>query len=213
MYYANASATTASNGDNTFAFFDDFNDGTINNSKWTTSGPNNSESGGELRQVNTGGDTMSSIQSQSLYGENYSIVGRVRLGSASYTQYLFGFSDPESTGNDITLWNSWQNTSYSLFAYNGNAHAGTAGGASYVVLSSNYRNIYIRAEVIRAGSGNSILSVNGSTLTTRSGSYTGNAAVYFYGSYAANDNSYLDWVFVRKYASEPTSSFGAEQNN
>ena len=213
MYYGNASATTASNGDNTFEFFDDFNDGTINNSKWTTSGPNNSESGGELRQVNTGGDTMSSIQSQSLYGENYSIIGRVKLGSASYTQYLFGFSDPESTGNDIALWNSWQNTSYSLFAYNGNAHAGTAGGASYVTLSSNYRNIYIRAEVIRAGSGNSILSVNGSTLTTRSGSYTGNAAAYFYGSYAVNDNSYLDWVFVRKYASEPTSSFGAEQNN
>ena len=37
MYYANASATTASNGDNTFVFFDDFENGNL--SKWSQYNP------------------------------------------------------------------------------------------------------------------------------------------------------------------------------
>jgi hypothetical protein len=35
IYYGNAAASTASNGGNTFNFFDDFNDGTIDGAKWT----------------------------------------------------------------------------------------------------------------------------------------------------------------------------------
>jgi len=35
MYYGNPSATDESDGDDTFDFFDDFNDGTIDTSKWT----------------------------------------------------------------------------------------------------------------------------------------------------------------------------------
>ena len=35
MYYANASATTASNGDNTFEFFDDFLGSSLDTNKWT----------------------------------------------------------------------------------------------------------------------------------------------------------------------------------
>jgi hypothetical protein len=34
IYYGNASASSLSNGDNTFMFFDDFDDGVVNTSKW-----------------------------------------------------------------------------------------------------------------------------------------------------------------------------------
>ncbi|MEM5790821.1 MAG: DUF2341 domain-containing protein [Candidatus Aenigmatarchaeota archaeon] len=36
VYYGNSSATNISNGDSTFDFFDDFNDGVINTTKWET---------------------------------------------------------------------------------------------------------------------------------------------------------------------------------
>ncbi len=54
MYYNNSEASSASNGDNTFVFFDDFNSGTIDPSKWiatcigNNSGGSVSVSGGEL---------------------------------------------------------------------------------------------------------------------------------------------------------------------
>ena len=46
MYYGNASATSVSNGDNTFLFFDDFLGTSLDGSKWTSSGTV-SVSGGE----------------------------------------------------------------------------------------------------------------------------------------------------------------------
>jgi len=36
MYYGNPSASATSNGDNTFSFFDDFNDNSLNSTKWQT---------------------------------------------------------------------------------------------------------------------------------------------------------------------------------
>lgn len=54
MYYNNSEASSASNGENTFIFFDDFNSGTIDSGKWISaclgnnSGGSVSVSGGEL---------------------------------------------------------------------------------------------------------------------------------------------------------------------
>ena len=56
MYYGNPSASSAANGDATFEFFDDFNDGSLNASKWVTSGVV-TESNGYL-QVGSGSDSI-----------------------------------------------------------------------------------------------------------------------------------------------------------
>jgi hypothetical protein len=66
MYFGNPVAASASNGENTFIFFDDFNDNSIDTVKWTKNdqGTNHiSESGGKLRfQTGTG------AWNQSIYG-------------------------------------------------------------------------------------------------------------------------------------------------
>jgi len=53
IYYGKSDATTTSNGDNTFIFFDDFEDGSIDNDKWTVSSGTWVEENGVLKQTNT----------------------------------------------------------------------------------------------------------------------------------------------------------------
>jgi len=48
MYYGNPSASSESNGDATFEFFDDFEDGTIDTNKWTVDGTTATEANGVL---------------------------------------------------------------------------------------------------------------------------------------------------------------------
>lgn len=45
MYYGNSTVASASNGENTFAFFDDFEDGDLNTSKWTNHSIDSEENG------------------------------------------------------------------------------------------------------------------------------------------------------------------------
>ncbi len=53
MYYGNPSAAAASNGSNTFLFFDDFNDNSIDTNKWQTYQGSWSETTGIMRQTST----------------------------------------------------------------------------------------------------------------------------------------------------------------
>jgi|GEM_PF-1061530 len=74
LYYGNASAADASNGGNTFTFFDDFNDNSINSSAWTTvnSGSGNyvNESNQEI-QIHTNGSKRVYLRSLSSLSAPY----------------------------------------------------------------------------------------------------------------------------------------------
>jgi len=114
MYYGNASATSASNGENTFPFFDDFSSGTIDPSKWTTNAPTVfTVSGGEMIvSSNTGGwsktiYTTNSFSRSDLVAEsdyrwdsNNSGYDALMLGwhddsiGASYTNLVYGYYNP-----------------------------------------------------------------------------------------------------------------------
>ncbi|BCX13799.1 MAG: hypothetical protein KatS3mg085_331 [Candidatus Dojkabacteria bacterium] len=54
MYYGNPSATSFSNGEDTFLFFDDFNDGILDPNKWQHDGIGYSESDGKLTTWSNG---------------------------------------------------------------------------------------------------------------------------------------------------------------
>ena len=57
MYYGNASASSASDGSNTFLVWDNFDDNTIDTNKWTThvkNGGSIAETGGEMKHTNDG---------------------------------------------------------------------------------------------------------------------------------------------------------------
>lgn len=65
MYFGNASAATAMDGFNTFIFFDDFEDGVVESTKWNTAyySTTLSESGGTIRAVNSDANNMNAIVS------------------------------------------------------------------------------------------------------------------------------------------------------
>ena len=84
IYYGNSSATTTSNGDTTFLFFDDFT--TLDTSKWTVTGSPSISSGVCTIQSGSG------LTSKSTYGVNYAIRSKVSLTSGvSGALPSFGF--------------------------------------------------------------------------------------------------------------------------
>ena len=94
LYYGNPQAQSTQNGNKVFEFFDDFNNSTIDSSKWTqgiigtTSGTNFSESGGNL----VGGNSNRYIQSAITYSGNY--IAETRMNTASTA--VNGFSTVEA---------------------------------------------------------------------------------------------------------------------
>ena len=102
VYYNKPDATSASNGNNTFNLFDDFEDGVVDTSKWTIVGPNVSESLGSLRIQGRGGwnqDGVASLASfdRSTNGYVFYFYTKVSTtdfdGMSGYSPYPLNYSD------------------------------------------------------------------------------------------------------------------------
>ena len=97
MYYGNPSAASGGNGTATFDFFDDFNDGVVDASKWVTSGTV-TESGGYL-QVGSGVDSIArqNTANYALFSAPY-VLRTSSLVSATGSVYAYvGFADSALT--------------------------------------------------------------------------------------------------------------------
>jgi hypothetical protein len=207
MYYANASATTASNGDNTFAFFDDFDGATIDTNKWTV--VNTAFQAGGI--VTVGSDTVT--QADRIYSNNVFSVGsykmrtRFRTNSMSLNTH-WGLADFPDIGD----WAFFRTNVGETNQYNlGVKNDGTEGRLG---IGSSFGTNYHVWEVVPDNSSLTSFYVD-DVLVGQMTSYRPNAQMsaeitgYDVGSYG-----YSDWILIRKYSSEePTSSFGAEQNN
>jgi len=199
MYYANASAITTSNGDNIFIFFDDFSGSVVDTNKWTAYGDGVSLSEGVIsfnrESVDTGIYTgnlgLSKPQVvEVMYKQSNVFRNRLYLNTSAKgfqpTPYDYGIFSPS------IFWNGWTGTTLSNNTW-------------YLVRWDDTSTNYIWT----------IYNMAGQVVFTRShGSSISNTNyLHLYGEGGNSDLS-LDWVRIRKYASsEPTSSFGAEQNN
>lgn len=76
LYYGNSGASDLSDGDDTFPFFDDFNDDSIDGTKWTTEWMANgvvTESNGVVHVVGGSGSTYQSFTAIIQYGQGYAM--------------------------------------------------------------------------------------------------------------------------------------------
>ncbi len=125
IYYGNGEAGTESNGDATFIFFDDFDDGVIDQNKWTNIN-DASESGGSLR--GNGGNQkvwMQTIQSfQTPFAVNFKMRGEARgnFDSGIRVGNLYFISDlgtgnpgigtswvyPSGSAGDVVSWHIYE---------------------------------------------------------------------------------------------------------
>jgi hypothetical protein len=201
MYYANASATTASNGDNTFEFFDDFSGASIDSSKWTISSGSPTISSGICSIVN------STIMSIPTFATNYAMRSHARLGSNGGVGNYQSINFSTSPGCTYVDFGNGGSTNYSFNTYNGSSAQTTNIGNSGSYPSYGIWELQkISGSMSRLYINNSLIATNTQYINTTAGPLSPNAS--------GSGFVYIDWTLVRKFIiSEPTSSFSPEQNN
>ena len=198
MYYGNPSAANAGNGTATFDFFDDFNDGVVDVSKWVTSG-NVTESGGYLT-VGSGVDSIArqNTLNYALFSAPYVLRTRSLVSATGSSVYVYaGFAD-----SALTRFAFGPHSYRSYYTYNGvteqytSNSAGLTSFATYDIFWTASNVMYYQNGVLRATQTNSPTVAMGAYLRA----YTTNAYVQ------------SDWMFIHKYVSVvPSSVFGTEE--
>lgn len=212
MYYGYASATAVSNGDNTFILFDDFEDGSINGSKWTNPG-SWSEGSGVLSKLANNTNTNHALLSVNTYASSIAIHARAKVGSDWSNEYGWG--------NAVIFDQTWATSGflaghfldatfdyYRMSKYPGPVTATTTES----IVADTWYNYELRViasdqKFFVNGTQKAALTQAIPTDPTKVGlvcTRTSASSAY---------TSYFDWVFVRKcLATEPAfGSWGAEE--
>ena len=85
LYYGNPAASSISNGDATFLFFDHFNTGSVNTTRWTKSGDVTVP--GSIATLNAPDKSLTSV----VFGVNTALATGLSINASTYG--LVGFGD------------------------------------------------------------------------------------------------------------------------
>lgn len=219
IYYGNASATSASDGNGVFDFFDDF-PGTSLDSKWTASvAP--IVSGGVAR-FNSGAAGLVNPLSFNL-NSGYILEGRIiyYATESAYSGTLSAISSRYTQGGnggaDATVLYMRNSSTTNIYRWIGSGSSASYNIASGVnTATSSNSTWYILGETLYPGG--VILTKDGVSVATHSFTWAKNLRYislgYFAGGTTNEQDTGYDWVFVRKYvSSEPTYALGAEEGS
>ncbi len=219
VYYGNSEATSTSNGDNVFNFFDDFPGTSINTSKWIIDTNNYSVSSGVLR-INIGAVRTSNLPFN--LNNGYILEGRVIYYAlaSNYSGTLTGmgprnYTSSSNASADATVLYMRNSGSRAVNYWIGNGAASGYNIGSGNVFTSSDNAWYILGEKFHPGG--VILTRNRANDRPFSFSWIKNPIRITLGAfhgvltYNIQDTGY-DWVLLRKYASpEPTTNVGNEE--
>ena len=214
MYYGNSAATTTSNGFNTFEFFDDFEETTINTTRWPSSAgtwttlPATQPSGSAGSRVaqgvttanqilrsaalpeTTGEDYIAEVYGRQISGTNWGLCTRVTSLTSFFVGVLYDNHDAE---NNLYLYD-WQS---------GNS------GAWSTALGLINQNTWYKMGV-KVFSNTIQVSFNGEQRLNITDVSHPTGDVGFWGQDGCTLQ--LNDLFVRKYsATEPSSGVGSEE--
>ena len=212
MYYGNSSATSLSNGDDTFEFFDSFDSaGGLNSEKWTTSGGYSttitvSSSQLSLQEAGSSSAPWLWLKSVPSFGTGYSVRTRLQTNASGYYAY------PGQRGSQLYFEGG------AMYAYGATDLAG-----KYYNTASDTQSItgfsastWFIQDISRNSTTSRIYKINdNNTVTISTGVSTSSGQVQF-GLYAYTDagtiSQTIDWVLVRKFVgTEPTNAVGSEE--
>ena len=211
MYYGNPSAASASNGENTFLFFDDFDDGTLDTTKWYEPWTNGDyeEANGYLR-VTGGNSAWEAVGSKIQYYNGYS--WRVRFNVTAETdKWSVGLDDRSNDGSsndgdaaDISYIRYYNSNKQ----YYSDAGDGTGESASR---TSNFTSF--RTGDFMLNSSGVMIYDNDMFVYNSSDSPDIDVGISFW-VYGQTLSIYADWTFARNWTyPEPSYSVGSEQSN
>jgi hypothetical protein len=210
LYYGNLSASSLSNGDATFDFFDDFLGTSLNISKWTvgcwtgSGGYSVTVSNGYVR-IYSGSSTAAGIVSKTGFSFPFIVEGSYRWVSGAENWHAIVQT---SSGSD----SDWVRHGYSYTTYYYQKR--TSGTIStYQSLSRSPPTFWTRIKIIWTSSSSfyyeNYNQVN--TVTTQDRWSSGTNYIQLF-TWNGGISDY-DWIAVRKYTyPEPTTSLGAEQS-
>ena len=203
MVYGDSSATDASDADCTFEFWDDFNDASLNTTKWETRGSfsNITESGGNLSI--TGNGNWEYLRSRTSWSTPISINYRYQAqGTAVSTGLILGYTGTDNRytfratgGNvgithdpDVSGGNSWFTQSYPAVPF--------PSGTTYE---------YTAVPEINANSINMLSFCNNSTnncntTATPLTQYSGSSFYIGFSSWNSGHTGIYDYIWVTKYS-------------
>jgi Domain of unknown function (DUF2341). len=202
FFYNDSSATSNSNGANTFPFFDDFTTSGLN-STWVQNGTGTVTAGGGTCTI-LGGD-IHIRSSTASFGTNQMLLTRMQTNKWGATTGLIqgGFNyygGSDSNENYYTQVN-FAHISSSLTRTIAQA---TGGSSTYTQVATGAWNntSYHRLELIRTDA-SSILYTDDTYRSTLTGYYPTVALYPYYRCYYSNDSVVVDYVAVRQYTGTP----------
>ena len=215
MYYGNNAVSSASNGTNTFEFFDDFEGASLNTSKWDEGGSGTLTIADSL--ITLTGDSANGkwIDSDNLWSLNHSLYVKAKAVTVpSYGAVVFGFGADSS-------WNGRSDTnSMEIYNYKNDglltAYQRKDGSTSGIAMDDNEDLNWHTFKIFRVNSSSSKYQVdegNVKEITTNVPTVSIFATLYARGGLSSSYSTLqANWLFIRKYSSpEPTVSIGSEE--
>jgi len=209
IYYGKSDATTTSDGEATFILFDDFEDGSLDTSKWSTSDLGSlsyEETNGYLRIYGTRTSAEYNwITSVNTYDRGFAIEYRSMTYSFSGTVYYRSATQYEANDSKKTRggWFAGNIDVWRLLVYDGSTNY-------YSNLDGTYNtDTWYRLSLKIKSSGATISTPDGDI--NRSETYpTGAGYIKFgcSGNSGSEEDTRFDWLAVRKYV-EPEPSHGS----
>lgn len=212
LYYGNSAASAVSNGTNTFSFFDDFIGGSLDSTKWdTTGGGTISISDNEITLTRTGnpGDTCGIVSKNNVNGADTLLSLKLKAVTIS------------ATSNSVRTYVG-NRYSHNIINYGGTSidrrflDEGVAWSSqievlslgTYYIFETNYDGATLRGSRDRGA------YTTWSRATAQTDQKCSLIAVIASGA-PSTSTMVCDWIFVRKYTTtEPTISvWGSEEYN
>jgi hypothetical protein len=207
LYYGNSLVSTTSNGTNTFQFFDDFNDASLDTSKWNEwlAYGSYSESGGIL-QVTGGNNAWECVGSRTQWTHGIAIEYYAKHDESQYTaigydertldgSYIGNLEEGKIYNDGDMWWRHRDNTSARVDDARTSSISSWTRVSMHLVSSSDVE-IYFD-DVLKKTLGS---SANDDAV-----------GIDFEAKGTSND-VYVDWIAARKVCeTEPTGSFGEEE--
>ena len=206
IYYGDADASSASNGDNTFIFFDHFPNTSLDLAKWSVSAGDVGVSGSVLTLTGTTG-TRGVIYTDTTSGIN--CIVRSRLKTATARNYNGHFVNLQyDASNLIYIYGLNVDQSYRASTTSGGSNSTSDFSLDDTVYFYRIHELSWKTNEVKYYQ-NGTLKVTKITNIPADQAY----AIWLREGSTAGQNIYIDWILRRKWVDpEPTiSAFGAEE--
>ena len=210
MYYGNASASAASNGDSTFVFFDNFPGSTLNASKWTTViGSGSAVVGGNQISLSTSGCSWAQIDAINAFPAPF--YSEMNVVSASGNWPAIVQADNSAYSNNV-----YMNMGNGTILYAGNSSS-SPWGSSLTTITGSFTSPAGIWSIVRTPSNTQMAYPGSGTYTYTGGGATSGLSTQNTAFGTLNCGTatlVISWFRVRKYyASGTTQTVGSEAVN